>query len=77
VERAVAHIRDNAGTQFDPGCVSAFETALPALLAVMEKDRAAANNQDPVHARFHSVAATEACRSTADGTGVQNTMQVA
>lgn len=34
VERAVAHIRDRSGSQFDPLCVAAFEAALGDILAV-------------------------------------------
>ncbi|MFB2553526.1 HD domain-containing phosphohydrolase [Ensifer soli] len=39
VERTVQHIRDKAGSQFDPSCVAAFDTALPDLLAIMAEDR--------------------------------------
>jgi putative two-component system response regulator len=39
VERAVGYIGDKAGTQFDPGCVAAFQKALPAILEIMEADR--------------------------------------
>ncbi|ANH03370.1 HD-GYP domain-containing protein [Shinella sp. HZN7] len=35
VEQTVAHIRERAGTQFDPGCVEAFERALPSILKTM------------------------------------------
>jgi putative two-component system response regulator len=35
VERAVEHIRERAGSQFDPACVAAFDAALPDILAVM------------------------------------------
>jgi putative two-component system response regulator len=39
VERTVAHIRDNAGSQFDPRCVLAFDNALPSILDIMESDK--------------------------------------
>jgi putative two-component system response regulator len=35
LEVAVAHIRERSGTQFDPGCVAAFEKALPVIAAIM------------------------------------------
>lgn len=35
VEQTVAHIRERAGSQFDPACVDAFERALPAILKAM------------------------------------------
>ncbi|CAN7656536.1 HD domain-containing phosphohydrolase [Neorhizobium sp. LjRoot104] len=35
VERAVAHIRERAGSQFDPECVAAFEEALPSIMSIM------------------------------------------
>lgn len=40
VERAVAHIRERAGSQFDPECVAAFDRALPDIVTIMEQDRA-------------------------------------
>lgn len=39
VERTVAHIRNNAGSQFDPLCVLAFDKALPSILDIMDNDR--------------------------------------
>jgi putative two-component system response regulator len=38
-ERAVAHIRDKSGSQFDPQCVVAFDKALSVILEIMETDR--------------------------------------
>jgi putative two-component system response regulator len=34
VDEAVSHIRANAGKQFDPACVKAFEKALPTILDI-------------------------------------------
>ncbi|MDX3972499.1 HD domain-containing phosphohydrolase [Shinella sp.] len=34
IERAVEHIVGRAGTQFDPQCAEAFQTALPSILAI-------------------------------------------
>jgi putative two-component system response regulator len=41
VDRAVCHIRELAGAQFDPLCIQACDAALPAILAIMEADRLA------------------------------------
>ncbi|MCO5730581.1 HD-GYP domain-containing protein [Rhizobium sp. SSA_523] len=35
VDKAVSHIREKAGSQFDPNCVKAFEKALPEIIAIM------------------------------------------
>jgi putative two-component system response regulator len=34
-ERAIEHIRERSGTQFDPACVAAFDRALPQILTIM------------------------------------------
>ncbi|WP_407026473.1 HD-GYP domain-containing protein (plasmid) [Agrobacterium rosae] len=39
VERTVAHIRNNAGSQFDPLCVLAFDKASPSILEIIDNDR--------------------------------------
>ncbi len=39
VERAVAHIIAQSGTQFDPDCVKAFESVVPECLAIMWENR--------------------------------------
>lgn len=44
-ERAIEHIRERAGTQFDPLCVNAFVKALPAILEIK-----LAGVDDPVRA---------------------------
>ncbi|MCJ8150789.1 HD domain-containing phosphohydrolase [Shinella sedimenti] len=83
VERTVAHIRERAGSQFDPKCVSAFNIALPALLAIMQTDGASAEHEgcrlcDPIHAACsQSSNAHKACRSAIDRTRVQKMLQVA
>lgn len=38
-ERAVTHIRERAGSQFDPDCVAAFVTALPEIQTIMDAER--------------------------------------
>jgi len=38
IERAVGHIRERAGSQFDPECVAAFEQALPSIMSIMLKN---------------------------------------
>ncbi|WP_137131974.1 HD domain-containing phosphohydrolase [Rhizobium sp. FY34] len=35
VDRAIQHIRDRAGTQFDPACIDAFVHALPQIREIM------------------------------------------
>ncbi|WP_245507864.1 HD-GYP domain-containing protein [Shinella granuli] len=35
VEQTVAHIKERAGSQFDPSCVAAFEKALPSIMKTM------------------------------------------
>ena len=83
VERTVAHIRESAGTQFDPQCVSAFEKALPVLLVTMKENGASAEHGDcrvcyPVHAVCsQSADAQKACRSAIDRTRAQKAPQVA
>ncbi|TCP81659.1 putative two-component system response regulator [Rhizobium sp. PP-CC-2G-626] len=42
VERAVEHIRQQAGAQFDPLCVAAFDAALATILTIRDEDLAAA-----------------------------------
>lgn len=39
VEAAVAHIKDGAGSQFDPAVVAAFFTCLPEILAIRDRYR--------------------------------------
>ncbi|WP_275791612.1 HD domain-containing phosphohydrolase [Pararhizobium gei] len=83
LERTVEHIREKAGSQFDPQCVSAFDNALPALIAIMDKDGASAEDGgcrrcDPVHAACsQSASAYGACRSAIDRARFQKTVQVA
>lgn len=43
VERALGHIRERAGSQFDPQCVVAFQTALPAILEIRQAFQDAAD----------------------------------
>lgn len=44
VEQAVAYIRAQAGSQFEPACVAAFDKALSRILDIMQRDRA--ENED-------------------------------
>lgn len=37
-EKTVAHIKERAGSQFDPKCVAAFERALPRIKEIMDAD---------------------------------------
>lgn len=39
VERTIDHIRERAGSQFDPKCVDAFLKALPSIMQIMAENR--------------------------------------
>ncbi|WP_083531206.1 HD domain-containing phosphohydrolase [Pararhizobium antarcticum] len=83
VERTVAHIRDKAGSHFDPQCVAAFENALPGLVAIMEADRreclsAAQDNYTPIHVGASPSAKSDAfSRGTSGALGTENARVVA
>lgn len=83
VERTVAHIREKAGSQFDPSCVTAFDKALAAMLDIMEADRRESTAEGPrecmqVHAGCsQSAEAYGLCRSSMELARSEKGMAVA
>jgi putative two-component system response regulator len=69
VDRTIEHIREKAGSQFDPVCVLAFNKALPSIIKIMNNDLAERDANAPAICQSShpgcsgSVEAYQACRT--------------